>query len=432
MKITREKIENCQLTLNIEAEPSELEKSLNEAYHRLVNKVSIPGFRRGKAPRAILEQHLGKGGLLEEALEQLIPQLYRQAVESEKIDVIDQPKMDIIKTEPVIFKAVIPLRPVVKLGNYRELRLPPEPVEVSDVGIEAAIKQLQQERGAWVPVDRPVQFNDLVTLNVEANVEETPLLNHKDMVYEVIKDLPSPLPEFAENLEGMDKNMQKTFTVVLPGDHRIKEFAGKECLCKVVITEIKELSLPSINDEFAESIGYENLASMREQVTARIRAEAEERSRTQFRQKVLDAIIEQSWVDYPPILLDREVDRLLQEEIRGIQGNIKGLEDYLKVIGKTMEEHAEELRPIAKQRLIQLLILDKIVEEEKIEIDPSEVDNEVGEITREAQDKEKMQKFLSLPQIRESIGQSLRTQKTMDRLVQIASGNDERKTKKEE
>ncbi|TET44451.1 MAG: trigger factor, partial [Dehalococcoidia bacterium] len=432
MKITTEKTEICQLTLNIDVEESELEESLNEAYHRLVKKVSVPGFRKGKAPRAILEQHLGKSTLLEEALEYLVPQLYKQAIESEKIDAIDQPEIDIIQTEPVVLKAVIPLRPVVKLGNYRELRLQPEPVEVSGEEVEAAIIQLQQERGTWVPVERPVQFDDLITLNIEADVEGTPILKHKDMVFEVIKDLPYPLPGFSEGLKGMEKNKEKTFSLLMPNDHRITGFAGKECFCKAVVTEIKEMNAPQLDDDFAKSIGWEDLASMREQISANLRAKAEEKNRTEFRQKVLDAVTDLSEVDYPPILLDRGIDHLVADEMSSFGGGIKGLEDYLKMTGKTMEEHREELRPIAKQRVVYSLVMGKVAAEEKIEIDASEVDNKVGEITRDAQEKEKMEKFLSLPQIRESIGQSLHTQKTIDRLVQIASGNDERKIKEDE
>jgi trigger factor len=358
MKIVREKTENCQLTLKLEVEAHELEESLNEAYHRLVSRVSVPGFRKGKVPRAILEQHLGKEAMLEEALEHLVPQLYKQAVESERIDAIDQPQVDILQTDPVVLEAVIPLRPVVTLGNYGELRLEQEPVEVSDEQIETAIKRLQQERGTWLPVDRPVRFDDLITLDIEADVEGTPV--------------------------------------------------------------------------FAKSVGYEDLASMREQIKADLRAKAEEKSRTEFRQKVLDAVTDLSEVDYPPILIDRGIDELIKDEIRSFGEGIKGLEDYLRTTGKTMEEHREELRPLAQQRVVYSLVMGKVAEEEEIKIDASEVDNKVEEITRNSQEKEKMEKFLALPQIRESIGYSLHTQKTLDRLVQIASGNDERKTKEDE
>jgi len=185
MKVTSEKLENCQVSLNIEAEARELEKSLDEAYRHLVSKVSIPGFRKGRTPRAILEQHLGKSALLEEALEHLIPQLYKQAIESEKIEPIAQPQIEVTQNEPLVFKAIVPVKPTVKLGDYHSIKLKPEPVEISAGEIGAAIEQLRQQQAVLLPVDRPVQLGDLVTINIEATIEGKPFLNHKDLLYQV-------------------------------------------------------------------------------------------------------------------------------------------------------------------------------------------------------------------------------------------------------
>ena len=176
MKVTREEMEHRQVSLVIEIEAGELDKSLNEVYHVLVNKVSIPGFRKGKAPRNILEQHVGKDALLDRALERLIPQLYERAIESEKIEPIGQPQIEVVQEAPVVFKAVVPLKPEIKLGDYHSLKLKPDSVEIGDAEIEIAIEQVQQKQGVWVPVDRPVQLGDLVTIDVEASVEENPFL----------------------------------------------------------------------------------------------------------------------------------------------------------------------------------------------------------------------------------------------------------------
>ena len=419
MKVTTEKMENCQLRLNIEVEPDELGKSLDEAYHRLVNKVSIPGFRKGKAPRAILEQYVGKDALREEALDRLVPQLYKQAVESQKIEPIDQPQIEISQNEPVVLKATVPVKPEVKLGDYHNIKLEPEPVEIGDKEIEAAIEELRQEQAVLMPVDRPAQFDDSVTIDIEANVEGKPFLNHKGVVYEVIRDSASPLPGFAENLEGMEKNKEKSFSLFVPVDYGIEEFAGKECLFKVTVTEIKEKELPELDDEFAKSIGYDNLISMREKVATDLRTKAEERSRLELRQKALDAVVEISEVNYPPILEDREIDTLLEDEAHRF--GYREVSDYLKRGSKTEDELKQELRPAAKRRVIHSLVLDKIAEEGKIEITSSEVDNKIKEMVKDVEDKEKMQQFLSLPQVRESIEQSLHTQRTIDQLVQIVS-----------
>jgi len=423
MKVTHEKLENCQVSLNIEAEARELEKALDEAYHRLVSKVSIPGFRKGKTPRAILEQHLGKSTLLEEALERLVPQLYKQAIESEKIEPIAQPQIEVTQNEPLVFKAIVPLKPTVKLGDYHSIKLKPEPVEIGAGEIGAAIEQLREQQAVLLPVDRPVQLGDLVTINIEATIEGKPFLNHKDLLYQVDSNSTFPLPDFAPKLECVKKNEEKIFSLKVPADYSIKEFCGQECLFKTTISEIKEKQLPQLDDEFAQSCNYANLTQLREGVTADLRAKAEQRSHLELRQKALDAVVKQSSVDYPPILEDREINSLLEDMARRF--GYREVEDYLKRVSKTKKELREELRPIAKKRVINTLVLDKVAEEEKVEITSPEVDNKVEEILGDAKDKEKMRRFLALPQVRESIGESLRSQKTLDRLVQIVSGKQE-------
>ena len=427
MKVATEKIENCQAWLNIEAEAGELEKSLNEAYHRLVSKVAISGFRKGKAPRAILEQHIGKGALLQEALEHLISQLYKQAVELQKIEPIAAPQIELIQNEPLVFKAVVPLKPEVKLGDYHHIELKPEPVEIAAKEIDSAIDELRQQQAVLLPVERPVQLADFVTINVEASVAGKPFLNHKDLLYEMDNNSAFPLPGFASNLQGIKKNEERTFTLNVSDDYSIKEFCGKECPFKVTVTEIKEKQLPELNDEFARSCNYADLAQLREKVAADLRAEAEEKSRLELRRKAVYAVVEFSSVDYPPVLEDREIDTLLKDEARRF--GYREVEDYLKRVNKTEKELKEELRPIARKRVTNTLVLDKVAEEEKIAITASEVDNKVEEIVSQVEHKEKMQQFLALPQVRESIVESLRTEKTIDRLVQIANKNQGEKIK---
>jgi len=427
MKVSNEKVENCQVSLNIEVEADEMGKSLDEAYHRLVNRTSIPGFRKGKAPRAILEQHVGKDSLLREALERLIPQLYKQAVESEKIDPIAGPQIELTQNDPLIFKAIVPLKPEVKLGDYHNIKLKPEPIKIGDKEIEAAIESLQQEHAILLPVKRSVQLGDFVTISIEASVEGKPFLNHKDLVYEVGDNPSFPLPGFASNLQGVKKSEEKAFSLKIPADYRIEEFRGKECAFKVMVTEIKKKQLPDLDDEFAQSCNYADLTQLREQITADLRARAKEKSRLELRRKTVDVVVEGSSVDYPPILEDREIENLLNDEARHL--GYREVEDYLNRINKTEEELKQALRPITKKRVTNSLVLGKVAEEEKIEIAASEVDNKVEEMVGKAEDKEKIQRLLALPQVRESITESLRTEKTIDRLVQIVSENQKGKMK---
>jgi trigger factor len=430
MKVSTEDVGNRQITLNIEAEDAELDKSLDEAYHHLVKEVSIPGFRKGKAPRAVLVQHVGKQSLLDEALEHLIPQLYKQAIESQEIEPIARPEVEIVQTEPVVFKAIVSLKPEVKLGDYHSIKLGPGPaIKIAKKEVDGAMEEFRESQGAWVPVDRSVKLGDLVTMDIEANVDGKPWLNHKGILYEVDKDSSSPVPGFASHLQGAEKNKEMNFSLTVPDDYPIKEMCGKEGAFKVTVTEIKEKELPELDDELARSAGYENLADMRKKVAADLKAKAEAKSRSELRQKALDALVEISEVSYPPILEDGEITGLLRDEAQRL--GFRELGDYLKKTNKTEEELKQELRPIAQKRLIQGLVLGKLAEEEKIEISSSEVDNKVDEIANSAEDNENARQFLSLPQVRQSIEQSLLTQKTMDRLSQIAIGNSENKTKGE-
>jgi trigger factor len=430
MKVSTENVGNCQISLNIEAEASELDKSLDEAYHHLVNEVSIPGFRKGKAPRAILVQHIGKKNLLDEALEHLIPQLYKQAIESQKLEPIAGPQIEVTQNEPLVFKAIVSLKPEVKLGDYHSMKVEPSPaVEITEKEVAAAMEEFRERQGAWVPVDRSVKLGDLVTMDIQANVDGKPWLNHKGILYEMDKDSRSPVPGFASHLESAEKNKESTFSLTIPDDYPIKEMRGKEGTFKVIVTEIKEKQLPELNDELAKSASYGNLEDMREKVAADLRVKAEARNRLELRQKALEALVKISEVKYPPILEDEEITGLLRNEAQRL--GFREITDYLKKANKTEEELKQELRPIAQKRLAEDLVLGKLAEEEKIEISSSEVDNKVDEITSDAEDKEKARQFFSLPQIKQSIEQSLRTQKTMDQLLQIASGNAENMTKEE-
>ena len=395
MKVSTEPVENSQVALNIEMEPPEIDKYLEKAYNRMVRRVSVPGFRKGKAPRDVLERHIGKDALFQEALEDLIPAAYKEALEEQKIEPIAQPQFELIKSEPV---------------------------EISEEDIEATIEQLRHQQATLSPVDRPVQFGDIATIDVEGERDGQPFPISKDVVYEVNKEAKLPLPGFAEKLEGMVKDEEKNFVLSYPDDYEVKELAGKDHAFKVTVSEVKEKKLPELDDELAKSLGKDDMASLREQISSNLKARAEERARLELEQKAVDAAVELSEVEYPPVLVDREIERLLKDEARHFSEGIAGLDNYLKTIGKTFEGHVEEVRPVASRRVVRSLVLGKIAETEKIEIADSEIDEEIEKMVKDADKQaEDMKKFFSLPEARESIKQFLTGRKTVERLVQIAT-----------
>ncbi len=426
MKVTKEKIENSQVSLNVEMEDVELDEYMGKAYNHLVGRVSVPGFRKGKTPRAVLERHVGKDAFLKEALEHMIPEAYQKALEEQEVDPIAQPEIQLIQEEPVIFKAIVPVRPEVKLGDYKAVRMEPDPVEIGEDDVNTALEQLRNQNAVLLPVDRPVKLGDTVTMDIEGESGGKPFQIQKDLVYELFQESPLPLPGFAEKMEGIKKGEETSFTLSYPQDYKMGELAGKDFSFKVKVTEIKEKELPELNDEFAQSVDSTDLAALREKISDDLKTRAGERARMEFEQRLVDTVVEASEVEYPPVLVESEIDRLLNEEARGFTEGVRGLEGYLNSINKTMDQHRDELRPIADKRVIRSLVLGKIAEEEKIEVDAPEIDGEIDKMVGNAGERaDEMRQFFNLPQARTSIEQVLISRKTMERLKQIVSGSEE-------
>ena len=426
MKVTREKTENSQAFLTIEMEPAEVEESLEASYHRLAMKANIPGFRKGKAPRAVLERYIGKESLLEDALNNLLPQAYEKAVKEQGIEAIASPSIEIAQTDPVVFKATVPLKPTIKLGDYYDIRLTPEPVELTEDGVNAVIEQLRHQHATWEPVERAANFDDLVTLDVESQIEGKPFINQQGVQYQVLPAQPLPVAGFAEQLPGMKGGEEKEFKLQIPEDYPRGELAGKEAWFKVRVTEIKQQRLPELDDEFATLINpdFKTLDSLREQVSANLRLRAEQRAKEEFEERIIEAVADISQVEFPPVLVEIEIARLLNQQARWLQASGKGLEEYLSRINKTEEELREELHPLATKRVTHSLLLGRIAEEEKIEVSDSEINAELENMTQSAtENKDEVQKLLDSPQARSSMEQLLTTRKTIQRLVEIAGGS---------
>jgi trigger factor len=426
LKVTRDKEENCQAFLTVEMEPAELEESLEQSYRRLAKTADIPGFRRGKAPRAVLERYIGKGSLLEEALKELLPQAYEKALKEQEIEAIASPSIEITQTDPLIFKATVPLKPTVELGQYHGIRLKPEPVKVTKEEVNAVIEQLRHQHGTWEPVERAADFDDLVTLDVASQVEGKPFINQQGVQYQILPNQPMPALGFAEQLAGMNYGEEKEFTLQLPEDFPRAELAGKEAQFKVKIAEIKQPRLPELNDEFAQLVSPEvkTLAALRKQVTENLRLRAEQRAKEEFEEKLVDAVVDLSQVEFPPVLVDMEIDRLIEQQARWLQASGGGMEEYLSRVDKTEEGLREELHPIATKNVTRSLVLGKVAEEEKIAVTDAEIEAELKNIRQSASgDKDEVKKRLDSPQVRDSIEQLLMTRKTVERLVKIAGGS---------
>lgn len=424
MKVTSEKIQDCQAVLNVELEPDEVEAGMRRAYKHLVGRVKVPGFRPGRTPRAILERHLGTEVMMEEALEHLIPEAYEKALKDEALEAVARPRIEVVKMEPLTFKAIVPLKPVVRLGNYKaEMRLTPDPVEVTQDEIETSIKAAQNQTATLVPVERASQFGDVLTIDIIGKENGETFLDHKDSLCELKRGSPAPLPGFAEALTGVGKGEVREFTLSFPPDHENKQIAGKEYFFRVKVNEVKEKKLPELNDDFARENGAESLSQWREKLINQVRIRKEANARREFERKLVDAVVKFAEVEYPPALVEEELDDLVREQASNFKDGMKGLTDYLKSIGKTVEEYREEMRAIAAERVVRALVLRQIAEEEKIEVNEGEIDAEIERMVNEDPDNaEQLRKFWGLPQARMSVKNYLINRKIIARLDSIARG----------
>jgi len=432
LKVTNEKTENSQAFLTIEMEPSELEASLEESYRSLVQRTRVPGFRKGKAPRAILERHIGRESLLDDALNNLVPRAYEQALKEQELEAIAKPQIEITQTEPLLFKAVVPLKPKVKIGDYHSIRVDPEPVEITESNVDAVMEQLRHQHAVWEPVERPVDFGDLVVLDVESSVEDKPFVNQKGAQFQVLHDRSFPVPGFAEQLAGMEKDGEKEFKLEFPSDYPDGELANKEASFKVKVSEIKQEILPELNDDFAKEVGPEfgTLNDLRERASSDLKLRADERARRDFEERVIDAVSDLSEVEFPPVMVEAETNRILNQQFQRGQ---QELDAYLSGINKTEEELREELRPLATRSVTHSLVLGKVAEEEKFEVGEAEIDTEIENMTQNVnENKDELKKMLNTPQARGSIEQTLLTRKTIQRLIDIAKGENGIKIEKEE
>jgi len=423
LKVTSQRIEGCQAELSIEVEPEEMDQALDKAYRRLVKKVMVPGFRKGKAPRPMLERHIGRESLVSEAFDQMVPELYEQALKEQEIDAIGQPDMEIEQLEPPIFKAKVPLRPVVELGDYHSITATPDEVEVTDEKVDEALQSLRQMHASWEPVDRPAGPNDMVTLSVKGTVDGEVVLDNQDTTYRITLGSAMPAPGFAEALVDMKAGDQKEFTSAFVEDHPTKEVAGKDCRFEVSISEIKQENLPELDDEFVKSLneeGIETVDQLRERMFTNLQTVAEREAKSKLEGEAIEAAVGVSKVEFPAVLVEQEVDRMANEQLMRMGG--MNLQTYLGYRGCTEEDFRDELRPVAEKKIATSLVLNKVFEAENIEVSDADIDAEVERMLQNAGERgEQMKEFFKSPQARESVKGELLTRKTIDRLVEIAT-----------
>ncbi len=425
MKVTTETLADRQVVLNIEVDGTDVEDSLNQTYKKLVQRVRIPGFRPGKAPRAILQSYLGKDAMLDEALDELAPKVVKKAIEEQKLDTIDNPEVEVVERSPLILKATVPLQPVVQLADYKSIRLEQEKVEVTPEQVENALEDIRFRQAPWQPVDRPVVFGDLLTIDVEGKVGAKTIINEKGASYIPQTGSTDMVPGFAEQLEEMKKSETKQFSLTIPEDYPAANVGGKESQFSVTVHEIREKNPALLDDDFARSLGdeYDDLKMLREKIASDMNLHAEEEARGKYEDKIVEALKEGAKVEAPPILREREIDHMIMDQARGLASQGIKFDNYLKALDKSAEQLREDYKDAADKRVIASLLLNKVAETEGINVDNKEVGEEIESIAESSGGQtEEVKGQLQTEHAQSSVKQSILMRKTLNVLKEIASG----------
>lgn len=423
MIITQEEVVNRQTVLHIELEAEDVDPYLDQGYRRVAQRTLIPGFRKGKAPRSIVERFLGRESLLTEVLDSMVPEVTDRAITAQDLDAAGLPKVELLTTDPVTLKATVPLKPDVDLGSYRAIRVPEVPVEFSDEDVKRALEQMQQSLASWEPVDRPVKMGDTVTVDAVGKVGDRTLLDERDTVIFLDEHNTSPAPDFAQNLVDVTRDERKDFTVTMPDDHQDESIAGKEASFSVSVIEIKERVLPELDDEFAKSYGdgHESLEALREKVGADLRTEAEQRSGQQYKDAALQALVRDATIELSPLMVEHEVEHMEENRARVFQRVNIRMDDYLKSIGKTADEVRGEMEAEAVERLGRSFALSKVTELEELDASDEDVEERLQSLRADSDQASDEQEITD--EVRDSVKRMLLSEKTVDRLTAIARGD---------
>ncbi|MBU81830.1 MAG: trigger factor [Dehalococcoidia bacterium] len=387
MKVTQDEVVDRQALLHVEVDDERLETHLQRAYQKLVQRTTIPGFRKGKTPRGLFEQMIGRSVLVEEALETLVPDAVAAAIEQEELDAYGTPRVNVTESEPVPkLDVTVPLRPSVNIGDYSGLELEEEPEEVTDEQVDGAVDQAQLSLATWDPVERAVEIGDLVVLSLEGKAGDEQVLDGDNVEFVLSAESQTPLPGFTEAIVGMEAGQTRDFSLDIAEDFPGEQVAGKTVDCKVEVFEVKFHNLPEIDDDLARGFGqgYESLDEMKSGLRTQFEETAAEAAQQQLQEKILDALLETSEFEIPPLIVEHEAEHVLRDQQESLARYQVSMQDYMQSVGKSGEELLDEARESAITRLKRTLLIEEVARNEDLKISDEELEAEIESLLANA------------------------------------------------
>jgi trigger factor len=425
MKASWDKLEQNWMQFEIEVEADQFSKAIGAAFKKLNQKVNIPGFRRGKAPRPIFERMYGKQALVQEAVEDLLPLVYSNAVTESNINPIDQPEIEMVQSDegmPFIFKGKVQVTPEVTLGKIEGFELNRAADEVTEAQIEEQLNSLRDRAATLVPDESGVVANgSFVVVDFEGFVDDKPFDGGQSENYTLEVGSNSFIPGFEEQLIGAKLGDSLNVNVNFPEEYHAEHLAGKPALFKVTIKELKKKELPELNDEFAaETSRFSTVAELRTDIENRLKESAKASADRDFQNSVLEAVANEATVELPEVLVDRRIHDMIHDFQHSLEQQGYSIELWHQATGKTHEDLHKEFAEAAKKNVKQDLVVGAVAKQKNLAISEADLEVEFDEMLVQHKTQENdIKKLRKNPNYREKLREALLVQKTIDHLLQL-------------
>ncbi|HRW10254.1 MAG TPA: trigger factor [Caldilineaceae bacterium] len=433
LQITKEERENRELLLTIEVDQSRVDQELRKAARKVAANYRIPGFRKGKAPYHVIVQQVGLPALYNEFLEDLGQQVYMDALKQEELEPYARGSLEDVSLEPLTYKLVMPMDPEIDLGAYRELRVDEPAVEVNEDDVDAQLNQYREQHASWEEVDRPTQYGDRINIDVHSVIpaeeeggEEIVVFDETD--WEVTPDEENPMEPagFDEALLGLTPGEEKEFDLTWPEDSKSLH-AGKTAHFQVKVNSIEAYVQPELNDEFAQLIGpdYETIDDLKNSIRDSIREQAKAQADNEYLEQVLDKMLEGSTLNYPPVVIEDQIDSMLNDIRMQLQRfGIQDMDFYYRQTGQSEAQMRESLREDAVKQAERNLIISEILRTEELAVSDEEFEERVAAMTQGDDSESTLQlaEFLRSESGRSILESQLLRDKAIERVLAIARG----------
>ncbi len=424
MSIKVEKTDNKnELKLEFTIEAKVFEEGMKTVYKKNAKYFSIPGFRKGKVPMNMVEKFYGSEVFYEDTFNEIVPEIYDKAIKEEKLDIVSHPEIDVVQMEKgkdLIFTAVVQTKPEVKLGKYKGISLEKNKYEVTDCDIEHELEHMADRNSRMITVtDRPAKLEDTVVIDFCGSVDGKEFEGGKAENHELKLGSNTFIPGFEDQVVGMKTEEEKDINVKFPEEYFSKELAGKDAVFKVKVHEIKEKELPKIDDDFAKDVSeFDTLKELKADIKAKKEEANAQRSKNELQEVAVKAVAEATSIDIPSGMIEAEIDSMVQDMDQRLAYQGLGLEQYLKMVGKSMEDYKKDCEEPAQEAVKMRLVLEAVAKDAKIQVTDKEIEEKMKELAAAYGRKE--EELMKNEELKKNIEISIQSEKAMDYIIDHA------------